>query len=193
MNSFLNSKWSVLKINALKKIPNTTTLNSGGKRIPFFLPSISASPSIMKDFTAEKFGDRKLKSALTTYGLKVTGPSLLFDGPPMDFNLLFHYGVPSYYTAISSGDARGFFCGFGFAVTCFRYLRRITTCSVLALDRCSLIYTDFKMSGSECSILRFSRIATGECLLPRLTLAASDHYALRLETKYFFEKTQYFA
>ncbi len=45
---------------------------------------------------------------LLIYGLKITGPDVLFNGPIMDVNIAFHYGAPSYYSSLSSTKPSGF-------------------------------------------------------------------------------------
>lgn len=45
---------------------------------------------------------------LMTYGLKITGPDVFFDGPVMDVNLALHYGAPSYYDSLSATKPSGF-------------------------------------------------------------------------------------
>ena len=47
-------------------------------------------------------------TSLPMYGLKVTGPDVLIEGPIIDFNLALHYGAPSYYDALSLGKPSGF-------------------------------------------------------------------------------------
>lgn len=45
---------------------------------------------------------------LLTYGLKVTGPDVVLDGPIMDLNVQLHYGAPSYYDRLSETKPTGF-------------------------------------------------------------------------------------
>lgn len=47
-------------------------------------------------------------AAMPFYGLKITGPDTILNGPVMDFNLLLHYGAPSYYDALSATKPSGF-------------------------------------------------------------------------------------
>lgn len=44
---------------------------------------------------------------LIMYGLKITGNDILFDGPPMEVNLLIHSGAPAYYRTITGHEAKG--------------------------------------------------------------------------------------
>jgi hypothetical protein len=48
------------------------------------------------------------KENLLIYGLKITGPDVLINGPIMDFNLALHYGAPSYYDKLSTIRPSGF-------------------------------------------------------------------------------------
>lgn len=47
-------------------------------------------------------------TSMVFYGLKITGPDTIVNGPVMDFNLLLHYGAPSYYDALSATKPSGF-------------------------------------------------------------------------------------
>lgn len=47
-------------------------------------------------------------ASMPFYGLKITGPDVLVSGPVIDFNLLLHYGAPSYYDALSAIRPSGF-------------------------------------------------------------------------------------
>jgi hypothetical protein len=47
-------------------------------------------------------------TTMAVYGLKFTGPDILFKGPIMDINILIHYGAPSYYNALSAIQPNGF-------------------------------------------------------------------------------------
>jgi hypothetical protein len=55
----------------------------------------------------EKFSGRKLSSQTLMYGLRLTGPGALFDGPPLDFNLWFSLQKPGYYKDFAQ-EAKGF-------------------------------------------------------------------------------------
>lgn len=48
------------------------------------------------------------EAALGFFGLKLTGPDVLLQGPIMDFNLLLHYGAPDYYGPLSYTAPTGF-------------------------------------------------------------------------------------
>jgi hypothetical protein len=56
----------------------------------------------------EKFSGHKLSDQMYMYGLRMTGPGTLFDGPPLDFNLWFSAQNPHYYNVITTGSAHGF-------------------------------------------------------------------------------------
>ena len=56
----------------------------------------------------EKIEGTHGKAQLLTYGLKITGPDVLLQGPIMDINLVAHFGAPDYYKDISLTQATGF-------------------------------------------------------------------------------------
>lgn len=51
----------------------------------------------------EKFSGRKLSDQLTMYGMRMTGPGTLMDGPPLDLNIWFSMEKPEYYDIFSTG------------------------------------------------------------------------------------------
>ena len=56
----------------------------------------------------EKFSGRELSDDMLMYGLRMSGPGTLFDGPPLDFNFLVSLQKPGYYQNFSSGEPTGF-------------------------------------------------------------------------------------
>ncbi len=46
--------------------------------------------------------------SLFVYGLKITGPDVVFEGPIMDLTIALHYGAPNYYGKLSSTKPSGF-------------------------------------------------------------------------------------
>jgi hypothetical protein len=59
------------------------------------------------DFT-EKFLRRTQHEFMTLFGLKFTGPGVLFDGPPLDVTLNVGWGAPGYYGKYTDKKATGF-------------------------------------------------------------------------------------
>jgi hypothetical protein len=136
----------------------------------------------------EKFSGQSLHSQTLMYGLKVTGPNILFDGPPIDFNVLFHFGAPSYYGEFATSSASGFFLmtDAHFMLPLFESRNNLVTLGGGPL----LIFTDFKFNIG-------STYFDSEELRVGLSFAASyvrrfNQYAARLQLLYNFEKTQYF-
>jgi hypothetical protein len=56
----------------------------------------------------EDVSGREVSAALPIYGLKITGPDVVFDGPVLDIGLALHYGAPEYYESLSSIKPAGF-------------------------------------------------------------------------------------
>lgn len=61
----------------------------------------------MTDYKEDIAGSERVANLLT-YGLKMTGPDVFFDGPIIDANVLFHYGAPDYYNRLSATKPNGF-------------------------------------------------------------------------------------
>lgn len=57
---------------------------------------------------AESFQGRKLSDSVLLYGIKATGPGVLFDGPPIDVSLVFSMKPPGYYDELARSPPSGF-------------------------------------------------------------------------------------
>jgi len=135
----------------------------------------------------EKFDRKDLSSEVMTFGLRGSGPGLLFDGPPLDMGIAFSIEAPSYYSQFSSSDATGFFV-IGDALFPF---------PIIASD-------NFALSlgvGTMFSYTRFSvqvRSSDFDSQEFRIGLAGSlsamyriDKIAIKADVKYHYETTEY--
>lgn len=77
-----------------------------GKPPLYFIRYLGAAVSGI-NFT-EKFSGKKLSDNMLMYGLRMSGPGTLFDGPPLDFNFLFSVQKPGYYKEFTSSEPNGF-------------------------------------------------------------------------------------
>ncbi len=126
-------------------------------------------------------------ASMPFYGLKVTGPDVIFGGPVVDFNFLLHYGAPTYYDALSAIKPTGF---------------------VLITDALFLLpvgnghnTTGYVGVGPMLMLSQFTVMnAGGKKDLTEFNLGADfalgvatriDKVALRVEAKYFLEKQSY--
>ncbi|MGE3386704.1 MAG: SH3 domain-containing protein [Bdellovibrionales bacterium] len=55
----------------------------------------------------EKYRGQSLSSEMLMYGLRFTGPGVLFDGPPLDLNLTFSPKAPDHYQDLTGTPASG--------------------------------------------------------------------------------------
>lgn len=76
-------------------------------KAPVYLTRYFGAAVSMVKFT-EKFSGRKLSDNMLMYGLRMSGPGTLFDGPPLDFNIWFSLQKPKYFGNFSAGPATGF-------------------------------------------------------------------------------------
>jgi hypothetical protein len=121
---------------------------------------------------------------LVTYGLKISGPDILIDGPVMDFNLVMHYGAPSYYDKLSVSKPSGFVIMTDalFVLPIYQGTNSMLYLGVGPM----LVFSDFKVVNSS-RAMDLSQLSVG------LSGAAGfavrfDKVAFRLEGKYFLEK-----
>jgi hypothetical protein len=157
------------------------------ERDPIFFTRYFGLAVGIADFS-EKFGGQTFRAGTLLYGLKLTGPNILFDGPPLDINILFHIGAPSYYSSFTNGTAKGFMSIADFHIIFPVFETRNNLIHVGAGPL--FIYTNFQMTFLESSFdseeLRFGA-----------SIAATysrrfGRFVARAEAKYYFEKTQYF-
>lgn len=135
----------------------------------------------------EKFQSSKKSSNEIVYGLKFTGPNLIFNNLLMDISVLFHFGAPSFFEDFTS-DAGGFFI-----------LTDITFPFLLSRTPSQYIYGglgpmlnatffDFVYAGQEESAkkLRLGGVGT-----MGFAYQLGESFGLKIEGKYYFESTSY--
>lgn len=155
-------------------------------REPFYFTRYIGGTLGSLEFT-EKFSGQELSAATTMYGLRMVGPRVLFDGPPLDFGVSFHLGGPDYYQGFTGSPATGFFL-FSDLLINLPLLELSDTLIHYGLGLMST-YTKFRV------LVRDSYIDSQELRLgAAFSLGASyryKKYALRFDAKYYYEKTQY--
>lgn len=77
-----------------------------GRNTVYLTRYMGASFGLMR--YTEKFQSGRLSDSVWVAGLKMSGPGTLFDGPPLEFDLLFHAGAPKYYNAMSRSSPTGY-------------------------------------------------------------------------------------
>jgi hypothetical protein len=126
---------------------------------------------------------------LLTYGLKVTGPDTLLQGPVTDFNLALHYGAPSYYDSFSATSPTGFVLFADFLLL-IPYLQRENFVGYFGAGPL-LTLSSFKVTRGD-EPLDLTTLNAGVSVSTGLGVRF-DKVALRLEGKYLFEKKNYLA
>lgn len=76
-------------------------------RAPLYLTRFLGGALASVKFT-EKFSGTKVTDSMLMYGLRMTGPGTLFDGPPLDFNFWFSLQKPGYYSKFAGSEPTGF-------------------------------------------------------------------------------------
>ena len=80
--------------------------DTGETLTPFFTRYLGGTVGMVS--ISEKFSGHILSTQMPIYGLRMTGPGTLFDGPPIDFNFLFSISPPSYYSKLTDQKPSGF-------------------------------------------------------------------------------------
>ncbi len=144
----------------------------------------------------EKFSDGVLSSNTPFLGFKMTGPEVLFDGPPIDFNVALYPSAPSFYREIASPFSSG--------ASGFLLLSDIHLLFPLVQARQDLVTIGFgpMLALGMYNVPVYDQDQALEVDLNstelRLGLSLSSAYtrrlgrwALRAEAKYYIEKTYY--
>lgn len=126
------------------------------------------------------------QDSLLIYGLKITGPDVVFSGPVMDLNIALHYGAPRYYESLTRVKPTGYV---------------ILVDALLLLPFTQGDYSSLYLGlGPLISYSSFRVLNNGRSQdLSTLNLGAAlslgagwrmDKVTLRLEGKYLYEKKQ---
>lgn len=154
---------------------------------PIYLTRYLGGAFSMVNFT-ERYSGKNLSANMPMYGLRMTGPGTLFDGPPLDFNLWFSMSKPSYFSRFSSGEATGFLL-FGDVMA---MLPLLDTSKFILNYGLGLMwtYTRYKIPVKELTI-------DSQELRVGIDLAFGGGYRIgkknliRADVKYYIEKTSY--
>lgn len=137
---------------------------------------------------AERYAGKTFTSKEILFGLKFTGPDILFDSaPPMDINIAFHSGAPKLFEKLGARGASGFFI-----MTDMVLLLPFNEWGNWLIDYgigVVFVYTNFKVPINGDNV---------ESSDKRLGLVLDvggayrfSRYAARVNVKYYYEKTQY--
>lgn len=154
---------------------------------PLYLTRYLGGALAMVNFT-EKFQGRKLSDNMTMYGMRMTGPGTLFDGPPIDFNFWFTLSKPGYYSKFSSGAPTGFML-FGDVMAMFPMIDTQRTIVNFGLG-IMYTYTRYKIPVKEITI-DSQELRVGLDLGLGAGIKLGQKGLLRADMKYYYEKTQY--
>lgn len=140
----------------------------------------------MVQFT-EKFDGGELSSDVMMFGFRSMGPGVLFDGPPMDFSLMFSVQAPDHYTKFANGPATGFFLMSDMLMP-FPIIEGRSGMLTIGFGP-MITYTNFQVS------VRNSNFDSQEIRLGIVGGAGYMYrfskFAIRLDTKYYHERTAY--
>jgi hypothetical protein len=157
---------------------------------PYFTRYVGGSLALT-NFT-EKFENKTFRSNMGMAGLRLTGPGVLFDGPPLDVNILFSPFKPGYYSQFSK-SATGFLF-FGDIGLTLPFIERNNWLWTYSLGL-MYTYTQYKVLISSSSFdSREFRIGFDAGVGAAYCFGAGKHkpFAIRTDAKYYFEKTRYY-
>lgn len=136
---------------------------------------------------SEKFSGHKLTAHPLFVGFRLTGPGVLFDGPPLDFDFLISPSAPKYLHTFGQGNSTGFLLlgDLNFFLP-FKQGRRFLIDYGLGL---MWTYSRYKVKVDN-QFYDSQELRVGGDLAIGASYRIS-RYAIRLDAKYFFERTSY--
>jgi hypothetical protein len=150
---------------------------------PLFFTKYVGAIVGLSDFV-ESISGVDSQESLLVYGIKITGPDILINGPIMDFNVLLHYGAPAYYNALSSTKPSGFVI-MSDALFLYPLLNKDKAIVTFGLGPLAK-YSSFNVtSGGDIRILAEFDVGVSLALAGAIKF---DKIAVRLEAKYMIEK-----
>ena len=157
------------------------------EKLPIFFTRYIGGTFGMVNFT-EKFSGRKFGSSEWMAGVRMTGPGTLAEGLPLDSAFLFNQGAPKFYKdEVSGGNPSGFFI-LGDIFLPYPFLE--TEDSLLSFGLGFMAtYTKFSVQIKN-TIFDSQELRGGLAGQIGFSLRF-DRYILRLEGKYYYEKTDY--
>ncbi len=137
---------------------------------------------------SEKFSGQTLTSGTLMYGLRMTGPGTLWDGPPIDMNIWFSLTPPKYLSVIDDETSTGFFL---FGDVQFM-LPMLDTKTVLISYGPGIMwtYTNFKVP-IKTRTFDSQEFRIGLDFGLGLGLKVTKKLMARTDIKYYYERTQY--
>lgn len=156
------------------------------KAEPLYFSRYVGGALAMVNFT-EKFSGQKLHDRMTMYGLRMTGPGVLIDGPPIDFNIWLSLQKPGYYSGFTSEPVTGFLL-FGDTMVLLPFVEWKNSLINYG-PGIMWTYTNYKVKvkNSKFDSQEF-RVGLDFGLGYAYRFRP---YAVRVDAKYYFEKTQY--
>lgn len=159
---------------------------------PIYLSRYVGVALSMVNFT-EKFSGRKFSDNMTMYGLRMTGPGTLFDGPPLDFNVWFSLQKPKYYDKFTTGAAKGFLV-FGDIMAMMPLIDSGNTIVNFGMG-VMYVYTSYSVPVKNSTTNQVGSFSSSEFRMGAdFDLGFGQRfgrYLLRGDVKYYIEKTSY--
>lgn len=159
-----------------------------GKEPIYFTRYLGAAVA-MVDFT-EKFSGKAFHDPMMMYGLRMTGPgTLIQDGPPLDFNFWFSVDKPGYYSKFTPKKPTGFLLFSDIMallplIDSKRYIVNYGIGIMAVYTKYSVNINSKDYNSSELRIGLDAGLGLG---------VKVGQYIVRLDGRYYYEKTQYFS
>jgi hypothetical protein len=159
---------------------------TGEELTPYFTRYVGGALGMVN--YSEKFSGHILNSNMPIYGFRMTGPGTLIDGPPIDFNFLFSITAPDYYSTFTKTKPTGFML-ISDVMPMFPFYEWKNTYVYYGVGL-MWTYTSYKVKIKN-SIFDSQELRIGAEFGAGWGYRMLDKYMLRLDAKYYYEKTRY--
>lgn len=150
--------------------------------------------AVSRVYFTEKFSSHKLSDQMVMYGLRMTGPGTLFDGPPLDFNFWFSVQKPQYYKVLTGNQDVSGFLLFGDVQAMFPVIDVDNTIINFGMGL-MYVFTHYNVPVRSNATGKTANFDSQEFRMGFDVAAGAGHrfgrYLLRGDMKYYIEKTSY--
>lgn len=163
----------------------------GGKEPLYFTRYLGGALALV-NFT-EKFSGKKLSDQMKMFGVRMTGPGTLFDGPPLDFNFWVSVDKPGYYNQFASTAPSGFllFTDVAFILPAYEKTDWLINYGIGLMG----VYTRYSVPVANKTTNKEADFDSQEFRIGVDFQVGGayrfNRYAVRADVKYYYEKTQY--
>ena len=138
----------------------------------------------------ETVDNETVGESIPVYGLKMVGPGVLFDGPPINLEISFSPQAPSYYQTITEKPASGFFTISHIALP-FGVLHESRNSSLVIWGGMTAVYYKFSINANADTPIDSQELRLGLVGIGSFAYRIGESFITQAEAKYYYEEEAY--